>query len=210
MIVLDKQQRGFLLRSSDWYRLFRAVIRTHISSVAVLVACLACSETTPDDARQAREGMATRNAVPDSIASMLDARVPAAKAGDPGWLYAQRVSADFDGDGDDETAVLICDVGLDAGGAPMWEDGHRWQVYVEEKDGTITRLYARFIPNGKVTADVGIPSAGKELYIVVLEQSPDRIGVYEFEYRGPQKADVRKRLERELDVTKFFSGSPRP
>ena len=154
--------------------------------------------------------MRERNAAPDSIAPMLDARVPAAKAGEPGWMYAQRVSADFDGDGEDETAVLMSDVTLDDGGAPLWEDGHRWQVYVEEADGRITRLYAKFIPRGRVIADVGVPAAGKELYIVVVEHSPERIGVYEYEYRGPLDADVRKRLERDLDPVKQFTGAARP
>ena len=181
--------------------------RTSIFLAAILVAC---SETTPEDAREAREGMAERNKQPDSIESMLDARVPTAKAGDPGWMYAQRVTADFDGDGQDETAVLISDVTLDNGGSPLWEDGHRWQLYVEESDGKVTRLYARFVPRGKVTADVGVPSAGKELYIVVVEHSPERMGVYEYEYRGPSTADVRKRLERDLDPARQFTGAMRP
>jgi hypothetical protein len=154
--------------------------------------------------------MAERNASPDSIAGMLDARVPTARAGDPGWMYAQRVSADFDGDGADETAVLICDVTLDASGRPLWEDGHRWQLYVEESDGKTTRLYARFVPRGRVTAEVGVPSAGQELYIVVVEHSPERMGVYEYEYRGPMRADVRKRLERDLDPARQFTGTMRP
>ena len=182
-------------------------MRTGILLLAIVVAC---TETTPEDARAAREGMPQRNATPDSIAPMLDARVPAAKAGEPGWMYAQRVSADFDGDGTDETAVLISDVTLDASGAPLWEDGHRWQLYVEEESGEITRLYARFVPNGKVTADVGVPPAGKELYIVVVERAADRMGVYEYEYRGPLKADVRKRLERDLDPSRQFTGAMRP
>ena len=186
------------------------MIRTQIFVLAMLGASLACSETTPQDAREAREGMVERNREPESIDAMLDARVPAAKAGEPGWMYAQRVSADFDGDGEDETAVLMSDVTLDNGGAPLWEDGHRWQVYVEERTGEVTRLYAKFVPRGKVTADIGVPSAGKELYIVVVEHSPDRIGVYEFEYRGPLKADVRKRLERDLDPARQFTGAMRP
>ena len=207
MNLVKTHKPSVVTQLSGWFPAFRAVIRAPICSVALLVAC---TETTPEAAREAREGMVERNATPDSIAPMLDARVPAAKAGDPGWTYAQRVSADFDGDGEDETAVLISDVTLDNGGAPLWEDGHRWQLYVEESDGKITRLYARFIPRGRVTADVGIPSAGKELYIVVVEHSPDRMGVYEYEYRGPLNADVRKRLERELDATKQFTGAMRP
>lgn len=154
--------------------------------------------------------MVERNRAPESLEGMLDARVPAARAGDPGWMYAQRVSADFDGDDENETAVLISDVSLDSGGAPLWEDGHRWQLYVEEPDGKVTRLYAKFVPRGRVTADVGLPPAGKELYIVVVEHSPDRMGVYEYEYRGPLNADVRKRLERDLDASKQFTGALRP
>lgn len=207
MTLLNDDRLELVPPSSGLFRVFQAVIRTPICLLAFLVAC---TETTPEAAREAREGMVERNATPDSIAPMLDARVPAAKAGDPGWTYAQRVSADFDGDGEDETAVLISDVTLDNGGAPLWEDGHRWQLYVEESDGKITRLYAKFIPRGRVTADVGIPSAGKELYLVVVEHSPDRMGVYEYEYRGPLNADVRKRLERDLDATKQFSGAMRP
>jgi hypothetical protein len=207
MFLLNNNDFHFLSQLSGRYRSFPAVIRTPILLAVFLVAC---TETTPEDARQAREGMAERNRQPDSVEGMLDARVPAAKSGDPGWAYAQRVTADFDGDDKDETAVLISDVTLDRGGAPLWEDGHRWQLYVEESDGTVTRLYAKFIPRGRVTADVGIPSAGKELYIVVLEHAPDRMGVYEFEYRGPQNADVRKRLERDLDASKQFTGAMRP
>src|SRR5688572_12486352 len=105
------------VKSSGLYRNVRDVIRTPIFLVALLGAC---SETTPEDARQAREGMPERNAQPDAIETMLDSRVPAAKAGDPGWMYAQRVSADFDGDDKEETAVLLSDVTLDAGGAPLW------------------------------------------------------------------------------------------
>jgi hypothetical protein len=203
--------RASLQASTRWLSAAQLLAKGFMPK-GILVALLlaGCSETTPEDARQAREGMAERNRQPDSVEGMLDARVPAAKAGDAGWAYAQRVTADFDGDDKDETAVLISDVTLDNGGAPLWEDGHRWQLYVEESDGTVTRLYAKFIPRGRVTADVGIPSAGKELYIVVLEHAPDRVGVYEFEYRGPQNADVRKRLERDLDASKQFTGSMRP
>jgi hypothetical protein len=205
---LMKNYKSLSVAVIGCYPSFRSVIRTPIFSLVAFL--IACSETTPEDAQAAREGMVERNRAPESVESMLDARVPAAKAGDPGWMYAQRVSADFDGDDEEETAVLISDVTLDAGGAPLWEDGHRWQLYVQEAGGEITRLYAKFVPRGKVTADVGVPSAGKERYIVVVEHAPDRIGVYEYEYRGPLNADVRKRLERDLDPARQFSGAMRP
>jgi hypothetical protein len=186
--------------------------RKLFTTLLAMMLLAGCKRTTPEAAQEAREGMSARNAQPDSIGSMIDATVPSAVAGDPGWTYSQRVTADFDGSGDDEEAVLISDVALDARGRPLWEDGHRWQLYIQETDGKkeVTRLFARFIPNGKVTAEVGIPSAGAKSWIVLLVQSPERIAVYEFEYRAPGSADVRKRLERDLDVTKQFSGSPRP
>ena len=187
----------------------RALRSLNLLIVAILVA--GCRPTTPEADEQAREASAQHtDAGADSTATMIDATVPTALAGDSGWKYAQRATADFDGDGDDETAVLISDVALDARGRPLWEDGHRWQLYVQEHDGKTTRLYARFLPRGRVTADVGVPAAGTKLFIVLTEQSPERLGVYEYEYRGPNNADVRRRVERELDGTKQFTGSPRP
>jgi hypothetical protein len=171
----------------------------------------ACAEPTPQDAAEARAGIPERaEAQRDTIPDLIQPRVPQAAAGDTGWAYTQRVSADLDIDGADESLVLISDVQLDERGQPMWEDGHRWQLYVQESDGKVTRLYGRFIPNGKLTVDLSEPDAGAAPMIVAVEQSPDRIGVYEFRYRGPGRLEVFKRLERELDRTKPLEGSPRP
>lgn len=189
-------------------------LRRFLRAGALLVA-IGCRDTTPEDAAQARAGMAERNAPADSVGGMIDAQVPSAVAGDSGWRYAQRVTADLDGDGSDETAVLISDVALDARGMPIWEHGHRWQLYVQESGdardgGEVTRLYARFVPSGKVTAELGLPASGSRVFIVLLEQSPDRMGVSEYEYHGPGRADVRKRVDRALDPVNQFRGSPRP
>lgn len=186
--------------------------RSELLLLLTVLTLVSCKRTTPEAAQEARVAMPERNAEADSITSMIDATVPSALAGDSGWKYAQRVTADLDGSGAEEEAVLMCDVALDARGRPLWEDGHRWQLYVRETGGKreVTRLFARFIPNGKVTAELGVPSAGSKNWIVLLVQSPERLGVYEFEYRGPGRADVRKRLERDLDAAKPFTGASRP
>jgi hypothetical protein len=182
-----------------------------ISSALVIVALIGCNQPTPDDAERARSGIVQRaEEQPDSVPDLIQPRVPSATAGDTGWKYAQRVSADLDGDGKEESAVLIADVSLDARGAPLWEDGHRWQVYVQEPDGKVTRLYARFLPNGKLTAYIAAPQGGVRPTIVLLEQMPDHLAVYEVRYRGPGEIDVWQRVNSSIDRALSFQGSPAP
>jgi hypothetical protein len=170
----------------------------------------ACAEPTPQDAARARDGVVERaEAQPDTIPDLIQPRVPTAVLGDSGWSYSQRVTADLDNDGTDESLVLLSDVHLDKSGQPLWEDGHRWQVYVQEPDSGITRLYARFIPNGKLVAEL-TSDIGPSPSIVLLEQAADHLAVYEVRYRGPRRVEVFKRLERTLDPERSLSGSPRP
>jgi hypothetical protein len=141
---------------------------------------------------------------------LLEPRVPPAVAGDTPWEYAQRSKADFDGDGQHETAVLIADALVDKRGIPMWDHGHRWQVYIEEADSTRTYVYARFLPSGKLEADVAVPGKEKVPTIVLREHTPYTIGVYEVRYLGPQRVQSVRHLYRELDRHAWFEGSPRP
>lgn len=171
----------------------------------IVVACAEPERASTDGAR-----IDTARLRGDTTPELIESRVPSARAGEPGWMYAQRVIADLDGDGANETAVLISDVGLDTRGRAMWEHGHRWQVYVEERDGEMTRAYARFLPNGKLTAELVVADSGSAPTIVLLEQTPHHIGVYEVRYRGPGRAEVRKHLDRMTDATRTFLGSPRP
>lgn len=179
-------------------------------TIAALVVT-ACSQPTPEDAAIARSATQERaEAMPDTVPDLIEARVPAATAGDTGWRYQQQAVADIDGDGEDETVVLISDVSLDAAGQPLWEDGHRWQVYVREPDDRVTRLYARFLPNGSLTVDLAVPPGGAVHGIVLVERTPNRLGVYELRYRGPNRVEVYRRLDREIDTARRFTGSPRP
>ncbi len=174
----------------------------------------ACSGPTPQDAARARGGAQDRaEAQPDTVPDLIQPRVPSAVAGDSGWAYSRKVSVDLDNDGSDESVVLIADVDVDASGTPLWQSGggHRWQVYVREPapDTVVTRVYARYVPSGKVIAELSVPDAGPPV-IVLLEQSAERIGIYEVRYRGPNRIEVHKRFERALDPARSLSGSPRP
>ena len=140
----------------------------------------------------------------DSAVNLIDPKVPQAIAGDPQWQYVQRAKADFDGDGRDETAVLMAEVGLDARGIPLWEDGHRWQLYFEEADSTRTYIYARFLPFGKLEASVTVPDEEKMPTVVLRELTPHAVGVYEVRYSGPKQSWSVRHLYRELDPAKGF------
>ena len=182
-----------------------------LGCIALLPVLLSCSQPTPEDAAAARAGTVERaEEQPDTIPDLVQSRVPSAKAGDPGWMYQQSVVADLDSDGKEDTVYLISDVTLDAGGAPLWEDGHQWQVYVRDDDGSITRVYARFLANGKLTAEIVVPPSGTALGLVLLEQTPSRIAAYEFRYRGPSRVQVYTRLDRAIDTQRRFTGAPRP
>lgn len=172
------------------------------SSLALAVMLAACADRPPP-------ATTVDSAAPAS--DLLEPRIPRAAGGDPGWRYQQRVSADLDGDGGPETAVLISDVALDARGQPMWEHGHRWQVYVEESEGGArTHLYARFLPNGKLTAGLTEPDSGATPTIVLLEQTPHALGVYELRYERPGRVVVLSRFTRAIDRVRQFVGAPRP
>ena len=142
---------------------------------------------------------------PDSAVDLLEPRVPLAIAGDGRWNYVERASADFDGDGRNETAVLIADAELDARGEPIWDHGHRWQVYFEEADSTRTYVYARFLPNGKLEARLTVPDEEKMPALVLHELTPHAMGIYEVRYSGPQKAWAVRHLYRELDPRQGFT-----
>jgi hypothetical protein len=127
---------------------------------------------------------------------------------DTSWKYAERASADFDGDGARETAVLIADVSLDARGHPLWEDGHHWRFYFEEPDGVRTYAYDAFVPNGRVDATIPAPQqAGDRPVVTLLVRAGALIALFEVSYGGPNRMRVRSVYDRPID--KHLSGTPR-
>jgi hypothetical protein len=176
----------------------------------LLLSC-ACTGAAPSGEVRGESAAAPPSAAsPDSLVDLLEPRVPRAVAGERGWRYQQRASADLDGDGAAETAVLIADVEIDARGRPLWEHGHRWQVYVEEPDGARTYAYARFLPNGTLDAYLARPDSGQRPTILLVERTPESLAVYEVRYEGAGRAAAVRRLERDLERAGGFAGSPRP
>ncbi len=170
---------------------------------ATVAGCERASPPLPDTSRVDAQTESVRVRF-DSAVNLLDPKVPQAVAGDPQWKYVQRAKADFDGDGRDETAVLISDVTLDSRGSPLWEDGHRWQLYFEEADSTRTYIYARFLPFGKLEASVTIPDEEKMPTVVLREITPHTLGLYEVRYSGPRRSWSVRHLYRDLDPAKGF------
>lgn len=120
-------------------------------------------------------------AAPASV-SLVDPDRPASTVGEPDrWEYRRTLSADLDGDGVAEQIVVLADVGLDGAGEPMWDDGQDWEVTVVAADGTRTRLYARYLQFGLLSAEA--TEEGTVLRLV--EESPMATAVYEVRYQGP-------------------------
>lgn len=101
--------------------------------------------------------------------------------------YRQELSVDLDGDEQEERLVLAADAEIGSNGKPLWEDGHRWAVFVEGS-GARTLLYAAFVPNGFVeTAALAADRDGRRK-VLVQERVPAQLRALEVEYQGPGAA----------------------
>ena len=114
-----------------------------------------------------------------------------------GWPLQRSLRADLDGDGADERLVVASDVAVDSAGTPMWEDGHRWAVYVVDAteaggaasaDSSRTLLYGAFLPMGRAEVAVTEPSVGEPPRVFVLSRSALRVTAEDIAYDGPGEA----------------------
>ncbi len=135
---------------------------------------------------------------------LVDPQYPRAIAGENGYEYQKVASADFDGDGDQERAFLIANAEV-VDGEPLWDDGHVWQVYIEEPTGERTYVFVQFEQLGTVEAITTHAEADHGPTIVLLERTPFTLGVYEVQYRGPEKVKVMKLAQRPLDPSSGFT-----
>lgn len=128
----------------------------------------------------------------------IDSAVAPAVAGVDGWEHFLSRETDLDADGASEQVVVMARAAL-INGRPAWDDGQPWQVYVEEADGERTYLYRRFVQLGTVTMRLGLDEEDQPSTVVLIEHLPDRLQLYELDYRGPGEVHVVMHYERRLD-----------
>ena len=117
----------------------------------------------------------------------IDAAVAASVEAVKGWAYRRALDADLTGDGAPERVVLTSDVTLTPDGQPLWEDGHRWAVYVEEGEEQ-TLLYSAFVPNGFSEAAVSPATEGARAEVLISERTPQHLRILTVEYLGAGRA----------------------
>lgn len=168
-------------------------------SVSMAVLLAACSTETPPPPEPDGIGGAvvTEPAAPEPV-DLVDPMIAPAIAGEDGWNFRLTTGADLSGDGTPEQVVLTARVEM-VRGRPAWDDGQPWQVYVEESDGTRTRLYAQRLQLGTLSMRVTVGDSLAHPTIVLLEELPDRLAVYEATYRGPGDATVVAAFVRQVD-----------
>jgi hypothetical protein len=103
------------------------------------------------------------------------------------WPHRRTFEADLNGDGTSERVVLTSDVQLGDNGKPLWEDGHRWAVFVEDQ-GRRTLLYAAFVPNGHAEAAVLTPDTDGRRHVLIQERTPQQARSLVVAYERPSMA----------------------
>ena len=168
-----------------------------VSGVAFVVC--ACAGDPPPPPGVADEPDVVTAPPTSPLIQLIDSTIPPAVAGEAGWDYHQSVEVDLTGDGQPERVVLTARVEM-VRGQPAWDDGQPWQVYIEAPGGGRTYLYAQRLQLGTLTMEVGRSDAGLPATVVLLEQLPEQLSLYEASYLGPDRVSVAVRFRRDLEV----------
>ncbi|WP_374713578.1 hypothetical protein [Symbiobacterium terraclitae] len=126
--------------------------------------------------------LARRLSPEDRVVDLVNPNFPPAVGGEPGWEYHRTLTADLDGDGQEErVSVTTNAVWMPDEGEFAWDDGHPWHVYVEEPDGTRTYLFSNWVQLGQL--EVILDREGPGLFIVYKRGGG--MVVYRATYEGP-------------------------
>lgn len=98
------------------------------------------------------------------------------------WEYKRQIAVDLDRDAVQEQLVLTSDVTVDARGIALWEDGHRWAVYVHSPTRPPIMLYSAFVPNGHVEVAILTANGNRRQHVLVQERTPDQLRILDIEY----------------------------
>ena len=167
----------------------------------ILLMCIglvtACSggepAARPDTIKSAEPAPELRRAT-----NLIDSAYLSAAGDSVGWNYRQTATVDLNGDGSPERVVLTAQVEM-MRGRPLWDDGQPWQLYVQAPDGRRTHMFSRYVQLGTLSLRLTQPDSGQSPRIVLLEHLPDRLAIYEGEYKGPGQLTVSTAYERSVD-----------
>lgn len=140
---------------------------------------------------------------PRLVVDRMDETLPHASIGTPGWDYARVASADLDGDGVIERAVVIARVSV-KDGEPVWDDWNVWQVYVEEPTGERTYIYSGPVQLGLLEPYLTVPNEYGRRAITIVEHAPHSVTLYDVVYDGPNNARLFAAAERIVDPASGF------
>lgn len=177
-------------------------------AIALVAVCLlaACDRAEENEATPAASpAAASERAASAAPVVLVDTTLPPATAGEAGWGYHLRADADLDGDGRPERASLIARVASAPGEGFLWDDGQPWQLYIQAADGTRTDVYRRFVQLGTVEAHVATAESGSGRVILLVEQVPHSMRIYEVTYTGPGRVTTVERFARELHPDSGFA-----
>lgn len=137
---------------------------------------------------------------PVGSVTLIDTAIAPAIAGANGWNYSQSTSADLTGDGVSERIVLTAQVEMRRG-APLWDDGQAWQVYIEFPDSSRTYVYANRLQLGTLGMRLSRADSAQRASIILVEHLPDRLRIAEVTLSGERRPTTRVMFERNLDPT---------
>lgn len=138
---------------------------------------------TPPD-----EPFSVHSPVPNDPVNLVSPHYPLAKAGDEGWDYHRVLVEDLNGDGRDDTVHVIAKIERHHTNPSefLWDDGHIWQVYVEDADGQLTYVFSNWVQLGQLRVVSPDYFAYPDMKgIGIINEQGAGITLYHVRYIGP-------------------------